>query len=256
MESLKTTATQIIRRVREVCENLFNSAKTFIKTKIDNHKEIVYANAFRKCLTALADEVYGIHDPYDIAQRALRTACDFYKADWCGMFDVDMMLDLWMPYWWFNKQTGGMTQTQLKEGYVMGNFDMFRKMIENNATYYQPNIDNIRTERPEEYALFSTQSVKSFLSVPYSRREQGILFLRNPKRFADNPDMLRIISNILLQELNEQKHRELMKVNAATEEMRKDADIIINLFGGIEVMTDKGRVAEAEMNSAVCKIMQ
>ncbi len=252
MESLKTTATQIIRRVREVCENLFNSAKTFIKTKIDNHKEIVYANAFRKCLNDLADEVYGIHDPYDIAQRALRTACDFYKADWCGMFDVDMMLDLWMPYWWYNKQTGGMTQTQLKEGYVMGDFNMFRQMILNNTTYYEPDIENGRESNPSEYELFKSQDVKSFLCVPYSRREQGILFLRNPKRFADNPDMLRIISNILLQELNEQKHRELMKVNAATEEMRKDADIIINLFGGIEVMTDKGRVAEAEMNSAVC----
>ncbi len=78
------------------------------------------------------------------------------------MFDVDMMLDLWMPFWWFNKLTGGMTQTQLKEGRVMGSFDMFRKMISDNAAYYQPDIENIRETKPKEYALFVSQDVKSF----------------------------------------------------------------------------------------------
>ena len=196
--------------------------------------------------------MYGIHEPFDIAQKVLHTACDFYEADWCGIFDADMMLDLWMPFWWYNHATGGMTQTQLKEGRVMGSFEMFRKMILDNTSYYQPDVESIRFTRTEEYELFKTQDVKSFLAVPYSRRENGIVFLRNPKKFGNRPDMLRIISNILLQEINEQKHLDRMKINAAASDVRKDADVIVNLFGGIEIMTEQGKLVEAEMKSAVC----
>lgn len=135
--------------------NLFQETSQLInqdETTEDN--DGIYDKAFRKCLVTLADEVYGTHEPFTIAQKALQAACDFYDADWCGMFDVDMMLDLWMPFWWYNKKTGGMTQTQLKEGRVLGSFEMFRKMIVDNASYYQPNVETIREDKPEEYALF------------------------------------------------------------------------------------------------------
>ena len=85
---------------------------------ITEDEDTLYAKAFEKCLTELAAEVYGIHEPFEIAQRTLRTACEFYEADWCGMFDADMMLDLWRPFWWYNRLTGGMTTTQLEEGHV------------------------------------------------------------------------------------------------------------------------------------------
>ncbi len=221
-------------------------------TKITEDEDTIYAKAFEKCLTDLAAEVYGTHDPFDIAQRALRTACEFYEADWCGMFDADMMLDLWMPFWWYNRLTGGMTTTQLEEGRVIGSFEMFRKMIMANVDCYLADIETIRFTKPEEYALFKSQAVKSFLAVPYSRRENGIIFLRNPKRFANRPNMLRIISNILLQEINEQKHLDRLKINAAASDVRKDADFIINLFGGIEIMTEQGKLVEAEMKSLTC----
>lgn len=60
-------------------------------------------------------------------------------------------------------------------GYARICFEMFRKMIMGNADCYLPEIDTIRFTRPEEYALFKTQDVKSFLAVPYSRRENGII---------------------------------------------------------------------------------
>lgn len=219
--------------------------------KLDR-EDTLFAKAFEKCLTDLANEVYGIHDPFDISQRVLRAACEFYDADWCGMFDADMMLDLWMPFWWYNRFTGGMTETQLHQGSVIGSFDQFRRMIEDNTSFYQSDVENIRYIRPDEYELFISQDVKSFLAVPYSRREQGIIFLRNPKRFGDRPDMLRIVANILIQEINEQKHLDRLKINAASADIRKDADVIVNLFGGIEVMTEQGKLVESEMNSVLC----
>ncbi len=232
--------------------NSFQTTSDYTKNSVPPKEDVLYDKAFRKCLVDLANEVYGVHEPFAIAQKALQAACDFYNADWCGMFDVDMMLDLWMPFWWHNKKTGGMTQTQLKEGRVLGSFEMFRSMIVDNAEYYQPDIESIKDSKPEEYELFASQDVQSFMAVPYSRREHGIIFLRNPKQFGGKADMLRIISNILIQEINEQKHLDRMKINAAASDVRKDADVIVNLFGGIEIMTDQGKLVEAEMKSAVC----
>ncbi len=214
-------------------------------------EEMVCSKAFQR-LSELANDVYGMHDPFEVSQKVLRVACEFYDADWCGMFDADMMLDLWMPFWWYNRITGGMTETQLKGGQVMGSFEIFRQMIVNNTSYHLEDVERIRISRPEEYDLFTSQDVKSFLSVPYSRREHGIIFLRNPKRYGDKPDMLRIVANILIQEINQQKHLDRMKINAASADMRKDADVIVNLFGGIEIITAQGKLVEAEMKSQTC----
>lgn len=221
-------------------------------TENANCRDSVYESEFHKYISDLANEVYGIHEPYDIAQMAMRTACHFYDADWCGIFDVDIVLDLLMPFWWYNRLTEDITLTQFRDGWVMGSFEMFRKMIEDNTSYYQPDIEEIRYSKPDEYALFADKAVKSFLSVPYSRREHGIIFLRNPKRFGEKPDMLRIVSNILIQEINEQKHLDRLKINAAAANIRKDADVIVNLFGGIEIMTAQGKLVEAEMKSNTC----
>ena len=39
-------------------------------TELDR-EDMLFANAFEKCLTDLANEVYGIHEPLDISQRVL-----------------------------------------------------------------------------------------------------------------------------------------------------------------------------------------
>lgn len=93
--------------------------------------------------------------------------------------------------------TGDMLKTQLHERPAVIRFEMFRKMIEDNTAYYQTDIETIKDSKPEEYAFFSKQNTRSFLSVPYSRRESSIIFLRNPKRFGNRPEFLRIIANIL-----------------------------------------------------------
>lgn len=233
-------------------KNMNQSADRSKMTGTGADGDSIYAKAFQQCLIDLANEVYGIHEPYEIAQRALRTACEFYDADWCGVFDVDMMLDLLMPFWWYNRITGGMTETQIKDGWVMGIFEGFRKMIADNTSYYEPDVTTMRLSKPEEYAIYNANGVESFLAVPYSRREHGILFMRNPKRFGEIADMLRIIANILIQEISEQKHLDRLKINAAAADVRKDADVIVNLFGGIEIMTEKGKLVEAEMKSLIC----
>lgn len=113
-----------------------------------------------------------------------------------------------------------------------------------------------RAEKLSIYTIAVNQSkkqnTKSFLSVPYSRRESGVIFLRNPKRFGNRPEFLRIIANILAQEINEQKYLDRMKTSVASVGISEDTDVIVNLFGGIEIITKQGKLVEVEMKSAVC----
>lgn len=165
-----------------------------------------YAVALQNCLIGLANEVYGVADPRDISGRVLRQACDFYDADWCGLFDVDRMLKLLVPFWWYNRTTGGMTKTKLDEGGVYGDFTRWMDALNTNTPIYVDDIEKIKNSNPEEYTVYSKQEVRSILAVPYYKREKGFLLLRNPKRYGDKPEMLQIMANILVAEINEQKH--------------------------------------------------
>ena len=213
-----------------------------------------YAVALQKCLIDLANEVYGLTDPRDISQRVLRQTCDFYDADWCGIFDVDRMLKLLVPFWWYNRATGGMTQTKLDDGGVYGNFTRWMDALNTNTPVYVDDIEKIKESNPEEYAVYSKQEVRSILAVPYHKREKGFLVLRNSKKYSDKPEMLQIMANILVAEINEQKLLERMK--AESENMDTSAEIVINLFGGLEIITGKGTLSEAEIKSPLaCKLL-
>ena len=213
-----------------------------------------YAVALQKCLIDLANEVYGVTDPKDISQRVLRQACIFYDADWCGMFDVDRMLKLLVPFWWYNRATGGMTKTKLDDSGVYGDFTRWMDALNSNTPIYVDDIEKIKESNPEEYAVYSKQEVRSILAVPYHKREKGFLLLRTPKRHGDKPEMLQIMANILVAEINEQKLLERMK--AESENMDTSAEIVINLFGGLEIITSKGTLSEAEIKSPLaCKLL-
>ena len=123
-----------------------------------------------------------------------------------------------------------------------------------NTPIYVDDIEKIKESNPEEYAVYSKQEVRSILAVPYHKREKGFLLLRNPKRHGDKPEMLQIMANILVAEINEQKLLERMK--AESENMDTSAEIVINLFGGLEIITNKGTLSEAEIKSPLaCKLL-
>ncbi len=215
---------------------------------------MAFSLEFERCLIELADEVYGLSKPKEIAQNVLRKACEFYDADWCGIFDADMMLKLWMPFWWYNRTTGGMTKTKtdMDQYGISGELPRWRNAIEQNTPIIIENVDMLRERLPEEYEIYIRQEVKSILAVPFNKRERGVLLLRNPKRYADNPNFLRIMANIVIQEINEQKLLDRMKSETCADCMNDANDVVINLFGGLSVCAERGKLTEAEIKSPLC----
>lgn len=215
----------------------------------DDNGNSHYDMEFQKCLIGLADEVYGVQEPKEIAEHTLRTACTFYSADWRGIFDLDTMLGLWVPFWWYNNLTKHMIKAKIEDGCVRGDFHKFVNALEKNIPIY---IDDIRDIKLEDHPAFRSQAVTSVLAVPYHKREKGFLFLCNPKRYVQRPELLRVFANILVQEINEQKLLDRMKAAVPPEKQSEDADITVNLFGGLEICTNQGKLTEADMKSPLC----
>ena len=65
-----------------------------------DQEHVAYTLAFEKALSSLEAEAHESDDPNYIITHALKSACDFYGADWSGFLDVDLDLKLWTPSMW------------------------------------------------------------------------------------------------------------------------------------------------------------
>lgn len=82
-----------------------HSPKTLFSKKRNDkmdQEHVAYALAFEKALSSLEAEAHESDDPNYIITRALKSACEFYGADWSGFLDVDLDLRLWTPFMWYN----------------------------------------------------------------------------------------------------------------------------------------------------------
>lgn len=66
-------------------------------TKISPEK-VEFALEFVDTLATLETSLHTSDDPEEISRGAMKMACDFYQADWCGFLMVDLDLGLWTPY--------------------------------------------------------------------------------------------------------------------------------------------------------------
>lgn len=212
----------------------------------------IFAKAFLECLTNLENRLHGMKEPKEIGLSALAAACDFYDADWCGVMDVDVKLKLWMPFWWFDRKTGGMSATKIDDTGVVGIYERWMDALENNHPIIVDCAANIREENPGEYNIFSEHNTETLLAVPYNKKEKGFLMVRNPKRYLHHPELLQMLSYVLVSEVNEQKLLDRMKMSVAPKMIQTDMEVIINLFGGLEIYTSKGKLTEAEFKSPLC----
>lgn len=74
--------------------------------------DIQRAIDFENSMNDLESQLYYQHlSPKEVAQQVLKATCQFYDADWCGLIQVDLDLNLWTPFWWFN--TGATDKTML-----------------------------------------------------------------------------------------------------------------------------------------------
>ena len=63
---------------------------------------ITYCIEQERSISELESGLHTNDDPEEIAKKALATACVFYDADWAGVIEIDLELNIWATGWWYN----------------------------------------------------------------------------------------------------------------------------------------------------------
>ena len=92
-----------MRQLDQVCES-------------PDSESIQCALDFENTMNNLETQLYYRHlPPKEVALRVMEAACKFYDADWCGLIQVDLDLNLWKPFWWYNDGPEDKTTTLTNE---------------------------------------------------------------------------------------------------------------------------------------------
>lgn len=208
-----------------------------------------YAKHVEKTLCNLEANLHNSDDPEEIASFTLKTACDFYQGDWAGILEIDMELNIWTPYWWYNINSDDKTKYLINEFEFSEFLVRWIDAMKKNYAIIIPSIDMIEKEYPEEYELYQRLQADSIIGVPIKPRPTAFLIVRNPKRYIKRSSMLQMLAFVVLSAVNEKKFIDGIKMTVSPEMIKNEKDIIVNLFGPVEIYTKRGKLNEEILKS-------
>ena len=216
---------------------------------VNQREYIQYTIEMDQAITQLVDGLHNSDDPEEILQQMLVAVTEFYDGDWAGIMEADLTMKIWSTYWWYNRNTGGMTPNRfadLEDGeYLWRWIDSMTK----GTPMIIEDIESIKEISPMEYSFLKANGVKSMLAVPFWKRPTGFLIVRNPKRYVQRTSVLKALAFVAVSSINEKRLMDSTKLNLTPDIIKKDTDIVINLFDHFQIITSKGVLVEADLKS-------
>lgn len=217
---------------------------------------IEYALEFEKNMALLEKQLHSEEEPELIAQKTLIAAAEFYDGDWCGIIEIDVEMEAWCPVLWYNCQTKGMTETGFRELEEVASFERWIKALYACEPIMIPDTSIYKESNPEEYELYSRCKAESVLAVPFWKNPTGFLIVRNPKRYIDRSSFLQMLAYVVFSSVTEKKLLDRGNKSFSPESIKSDKDVIINLFGKLEIYTSQGVLKENELNAPkMCRFL-
>lgn len=239
-------------------QKLFGSKDTATeKTEdVEQQQYIQYAMELEQALRMLEAGVHESDDPNEIIPSVMKCACDFYQGDWVGFLEVDLELALWTPTVWYNPNDTDKTTELLGEFESSEFLHRWVKAMHDNTAIIIDDIDEVKRLYPDEYKILERLSCSTVLAVPVKPRPTGFLLVRNPKRYITRSSMLQLLAFVVLACVNERKLMQSMKMSISPDRIEHDTDVIIHLFGNLEIYTSSGILREADLKSPlICKLI-
>lgn len=224
--------------------------------EVEQQQYIQYAQEVECTLRLLEEHLHESDDSAEIIQNVMKTACKFYQGDWVGFLQVDLELGLWTPYVWYNPHENDQTAILLQEFESAEFFSRWIDAMHNNRALFFLSLDELSDAPPEELKLYHHLNIRQLLAVPIKPRPTGFLVVRNPQRHITRSSMLQMLAFVLLSSINEQKLMQSMKMSLSPENIKSDTDVIINLFGNLEIYTSNGVLRESDLKSPkICRLL-
>lgn len=220
----------------------------------DNTPKIEMSAAFlRKFLEAVTFIEYRLRDVEDsveIIHGLLEAICDFYQADRAYVLEADWELGTGSNTYEYCAE-GVETQIDVVQQIPMEIMPHWKNVLLSNQPMIIRDVEEIREQYPDEYAILTKQGVHSVLATPFSKRiSTGYLGVDNPHVYVDNPSFLLVLTYAIVAELNEIKlEKSIDTVTKHTTSQRRDQDVHINCFSGLEIIGSRGSLTDDDIPS-------
>ena len=212
-------------------------------------EHIQYCIEQEQTVSNLEASLHESDDPHEIAQKTLKTACEFYGADWAGIIDVDLELDVWTPLWWFKDKGQDKTQQLFGEFELAKFMPNWVKSLDEGSPVIITDTRPVQNEHPEEYEIYKRLKVDSVIGCPFAPNPVGFLAVKNPTRYQTRSSALNIFAYVIHRAMAQQKTIDSAKLTLSPDEIKSDRDVIINFFGSMSIYTSSGVLHERDLNS-------
>lgn len=219
---------------------------------VDGDKYIQYCIDYTTTMTALEAQLHSCEDPEEIAMSALKVAVDFYDGDWCGIVESDLEMEAWAPILEYHVKDHKTRKSGLHELEETGAMERWIKALYDCKPVLISDTSLCKETNPEEYEIYSRCHADSILAVPFWKNPIGFMIVRNPKRYCHTEfqsGFLQALAFVTFSSVTEQKLIRRTQKAISPENIQKDSDVVINLFGKLEMYTSKGFITEKELNS-------
>ena len=222
-----------------------------------NH--IPFSIDFTRELLKLEAHLHSCEDPREIAMDALKAGAAFYGGDWCGIIEGDLEMEAWAPVLWYDVETQGMTETAFNELEDTENFQRWIEALYACQPVIIPDTSIYKESNPSEYEIYSRCKADSIIAVPFWKNPVGFMIVRNPKRYNLDPyesGFLQALAFVTFSSVTEQKLLTRTQKAFSPESINNDKDVIINLFGKLEIYTSQGVLTQAEISTPrICRFL-
>ena len=182
-------------------------------------------------------------------ETIFKRSIEFFGADWIGLIDFDLEVGAWSTRCFYNKRTGSSTETLIEDAENAAQAKRWERAIRGGKPIVIEDIESIREEAPEEYAMYKRLHVQSVLGVPYRNCGSGLMVVRNPKRFKNCYTGLNIIAYIVTNEIIAKQRRDNIYRKQSKYEPSSYDTVRIDLFGGITISSKDLFFDEEDMKS-------
>lgn len=211
---------------------------------------IQYTQEMEQIISHLEHNLHDTDDLDEIIMRALIAATAFYDADSASIIEADLTSKLWTKKYGYvcaDKEETNIFCDEIQEGdYLL----RWINSLKNGIPLIIEDVGAIAETNPAEHKFLTFNKIDSLIAVPFWKRPAGFIVVRNPKRYKNQSCLLKMMAFIVVSSMNEKRLMDGAKLAMTPDIIKKDNDVVINLFDEFQIITKKGIITEHDLNSA------
>ena len=221
-----------------------------------NTEQIEYALQFESVLSNMEAHFRNSMDYRGVGINALKMVCEFYNGDWASVILAELDLSIWRPHWWYKPEDIDRTDELVHKFESCEGLERWVQCIRDNKPLIVSDVEAIKDSYPVEYDLYKRLPIDSFIAVPIAPKPTGFLVVRNPKKFVNQTSFVKMVSYAVGGTILETQLAESRKMMVAPKHIQNPNEIVIKLFGSIEIYTSRGVIYKEQIKSPkLCKLL-